>query len=934
VACATLVAGCTAEDPRPDVLLITVDTLRADRLGAWGYRVDTSPRMDALAARGVRFADVTVQWPKTRPSMASLLTGAHPRTTGLRLQPKRLPESLTVLPEIFAEAGYRTGAVVANFNVGRALGFDQGFEFFRESWRERWSEAQGDRPFRNEPGRVKEYTNATRVTGQALGWLRVLPGRERFFLWLHYMDPHGPYVPPERYGTFFLSEHPPEPLAGVKLPAYQVQHGPTGQPIGDLAFYRAQYDREVRYLDDEIGRLVDALHDLGRQNLLIVLTADHGESFREHGYYLEHGKLPYQPTAHVPAIVVHEGVLPAGRTVTAPVGVIDFAPTLLELAGLPVPQQFEGTSLAPLARGDAGAPVPERVYMESGYRAAAQRTVRDGRWKLVEVPDPRDRLDLTGARLELYDLEADPRELANVASAHPQVVARLAADLERWATATPDAGADAEVLDFEGLDAASKDLLRALGYIDGEADAVRAEDVEAGTSVVADGHARAEAAASDLSGVVLLVLDTLRADRLSIAGHRRTTTPAIDALARRGVLFEQAVTNAPWTLPAMIGLMTGRNPTAAVYGESGLRRSATEAIRDAGIRTAAFSEGGFVSAHFGFDRGFDEHAEYATKVKLTDTATVDEALRSKSSTHGVAETFSAAGQWLERNARDGRFFLLVHTYEPHTPYTSALYANGLRSGRIGLTLDQSDANRIHAGDWELRPAEFDHLEALYDGGVSTTDRHAGRLIGRLESLGLAERVAVIATADHGEDLGGRDPRHAADHGHSLYDELLRVPLVLHDPRLPEGGRREPSQVRLVDVMPTVIDLFGLPPLPDADGASLLPIARGEERGDRVAFARVTRKGPERVAVRRDGFKLIREVTGDGLGRAELYDLGADPGERNDLATAQPERVAALDAELRGYLDELSAEGALDFGLEHDDMPEALREQLRTLGYLE
>jgi arylsulfatase/uncharacterized sulfatase len=141
-------------------------------------------------------------------------------------------------------------------------------------------------------------------------------------------------------------------------------------------------------------------------------------------------------------------------------------------------------------------------------------------------------------------------------------------------------------------------------------------------------------------------------------------------------------------------------------------------------------------------------------------------------------------------------------------------------------------------------------------------------------------------------------------------------------------------VRLVDVMPTVFDLLDLPAPPDADGRSLLPLARGEESGDRVAFARVTRKGPDRVAVRRDGFKLIREMGPNGLGAAELYDLSADPGERNDLSAAEPERVAALDAELRAYLEELRHEGALDFGLERDDMPDALREQLRALGYLE
>ncbi|MBW2448742.1 MAG: sulfatase-like hydrolase/transferase, partial [Deltaproteobacteria bacterium] len=532
VLAAAVLSGCGAQDTRPDVLLITVDTLRADRLGAYGYRLDTSPHIDALAARGVRFEDATVQWPKTWPSMASLLTGAYPKTTGLRLRPRILPESLTVLSEVFGEAGYRTGAVVANFNVGRALGFEQGFEFFQESWEERWQETAPRRRFVNQPGLVKKFTNAGVVNDQALGWLRSIPKKERVFLWLHYMDPHGPYAPPEPYRELFLSAHPPE-FATAPLPAYQLQTSPSGKTITDLGFYRAQYDREVRHLDDEIGRLLQALADLGRENTVVVLTADHGESFDEHEYYLEHGKLPYQPTAHVPAIIVHEGSVPAGRTVAQPVGVIDLASTLVELAGLPVPDQFEGTSLVPLIHGDASA-APLQVFMESGYEAEAQRTIREGRWKLVEVPSAADRQAMTGARFELYDLEADPRELANVASAHPETTARLALALARWAETGPASDDAAAELDVEGLDAASKEMLRALGYLDDAEPGGPAPAPKAPEEVAPP--APADAAPDELQGVVLIVLDTLRADRLSITGHAPTTTPALDALARRGVL--------------------------------------------------------------------------------------------------------------------------------------------------------------------------------------------------------------------------------------------------------------------------------------------------------------------------------------------------------------------------------------------------------------
>ena len=908
LALALALVACGSEPRPPDVLLITVDTLRADRLGAYGYRLETSPVLDALAARGVRFSDCTVQWPKTWPSMASLLTGAYPKTTGLGLTPHVIPESLTVLPEIFAAAGYRTGAVVANFNVGRTLGFQQGFEFFQESWQQKWQEQAGAQKFRNQPGRVKRFTNATLVDDQALAWLRTIPSDQRVFLWLHYMDPHGPYVPPEAYATRFLSDHPVEIVPLEKLPPYQRQNSRSGRTIRDLGFYRAQYDREVRYFDDELARLLDGLKALGRRDTLIVLTADHGESLGEQGYFLEHGKLPYQSTAHVPALIVRDGHVPAGRTVEQPVGLIDLAPTLVELAGLEPPAQFEGTSLVPLLQGDESA-APRHVFMESGYaEGEPQRTVREGRWKLIQVSSVEDRREMTGAAIELYDLEQDPGEQVNVASEHPDVVVRLVAALGHWAATGGELAQPGAERKPEALDPASREMLQALGYLEPEA-------------------AAADAPGGELQGAVLIVLDTLRADRLSISGYGRKTTPAIDALARRGVLFEQAVSGAPWTLPAMIGLVTGQRPSAAVYRGDRLQVSAVEALRRAGIRTAAFTEGGFVSAHFGFDLGFDEHHERATKVRLVADGRTD-----GEASLGIEDTFGAAMDWLD-GVGGRRFFLLVHSYEPHSPYRDRRYAKGLEPGRLGRTFEQLDSERIHLGELALTAGELDYLSALYDGGVAASDREVGRLVGHLDALGLGGRVAVLLTADHGEDLGGRDPHHAGDHGHSLYDELLRIPLVIRDPRMGSPGARVASQVRLLDVMPTVLDLLGAPPRPEADGRSLLPLVRGEEHGDRVAFARVTRKGPRRISVRQDGYKLIRELSGTQPGRVELYRLADDPGERHDRSGEEPERLRALDAELENYRAELRRKGALDFGLERDAMPEALRNQLRALGYI-
>ncbi len=440
--------------------------------------------------------------------------------------------------------------------------------------------------------------------------------------------------------------------------------------------------------------------------------------------------------------------------------------------------------------------------------------------------------------------------------------------------------------------------------------------------------------APSLDGVILVVLDTFRADRLSIDGYLRETTPVLDALAGRGVLFEQAITSAPWTLPAMISLMTGRPPSKAVYSEDLLLSSTVETLRDAGLHTVGFTEGGFFSSHFGFARGFVEHHEIDSKVHLVLAG------RTRPDRGGIEETFAAAERWL-RDDPALPFFLLIHSYEPHVPYRRSLYTAERSSGQLGRTFEDEDSRRIHLEEIELGEEELTYLAALYDGGIAVSDRHIGQLLAALEEVGLADRVAVVVTSDHGEDLGGRSPRRAGDHGHTLYDELLRVPLILYNPLETYSVERVTTQVRLVDLLPTVLDLFGLPPagavsaLSPADGRSLLPLLRGQEVGDRAAFSRVMRKGTHRVSVRLDGFKLIDQIDAEGARPSELYDLESDAGERSNLIAREGDRVAELAPMLAAFLEQQAALGVVDFRkVKTDELPARLRDHLRALGYVD
>lgn len=425
-----------------------------------------------------------------------------------------------------------------------------------------------------------------------------------------------------------------------------------------------------------------------------------------------------------------------------------------------------------------------------------------------------------------------------------------------------------------------------------------------------------------LDGVVLVVLDTLRADGLSSYGNPRPTSPRIDALAERSVLFERAVSAAPWTLPGFAGLLSGRYPTAQIL-DGHLRVSLVEPLREAGFRTAAFTEGGYVSSFFGLDRGFGTFTELEGPVELKAGG-----LRINQQGGGIEATFRSAEAWLGKQ-RDSRFFLMVHSYEIHTPYRRLEYAAALERGGLPETFETDDADRFATGAVQASEAELAYLRALYDGGIATADREVGRLLDAIEALGLAERTLVVLTSDHGEDLGDRSPLRAGNHGHSLYDELMLVPLIVHDPRRGAPVGRIAYQVRIVDVMPTILDLLGVPAPEGLDGRSLVRLMRGEETGDRPAFARLQKAGV-REMVRDRSHKLIRNVF-PIVPAIEFYNLADDPGEQRNLAKQRTEELAELSAALRELRTSVAEDGPPNYE-PHRTVPAELRERLEALGY--
>ena len=456
-----------ADVPPPSrILLVTIDTLRADHLSAYGYPRPTSPVLDRLAAEGVRFDRPAVQWPKTGPSFTSMFTATYPKDNGVvRRIGTPVPAEFTLLAEKLSAHGFATGAVVSNGAVASDFGFDQGFDAYVETWK--LDGAGGD------PNR------ATRVTDEALRVVEGFGDDRPYFLWVHYLDPHFPYTPPPEFADRFVGDDLFDPTERIDIDYDRRRKQMNGigwekvlEGRDDLAFYKARYDAEILYADSEVGRLLDALGvDDGGERTLVVVTSDHGESLGEHLYYFDHGRFGFQTCLRVPLIFHYPGVL-TPRVDTEPVELLHLAPTLLDFAGVDLAgaRWGQGESLVDRLMGAAGAPSPDLAFSEAGYGEAGawQRVVQDRRYKLVRArsPNAQQWLGGPGQPWVLYDLEADPGETVNRARELPEETQRLRRALLDWLeTERFPLGAEASSEEGE-MESRTRKQLEALGYLD------------------------------------------------------------------------------------------------------------------------------------------------------------------------------------------------------------------------------------------------------------------------------------------------------------------------------------------------------------------------------------------------------------------------------------------------------------------------------------
>lgn len=343
-----LLFGCGPKPP-PLLLLITVDTLRADHLGAYGSTLGRTPNLDALAEESLRFTASYAPAAYTLPSMASLHTGLYPEEAGILANHNLFRGSSVTLSEILRLEGWRTGAVVSNYVLRRGTGIETGFDAFDDQFTQ--SEAN-----RDQPERTAQHTTAAALA--VLDELLEAPGRG-IFLWVHYQDPHGPYLPPdglrERYLDAALAESDGQrelPSEGINpmgaIPRYQLTDDRY-----DVGFYRAGYSGEVQFADDQIGALLAGISTRGLlDDARIAVTADHGESLGEHDYWFSHGELLSDELVRVPLLLHAPGLTPGVRDDIA--SLIDLLPTLTAMVGIELGGSFRGRDL--LAAGAANEP--------------------------------------------------------------------------------------------------------------------------------------------------------------------------------------------------------------------------------------------------------------------------------------------------------------------------------------------------------------------------------------------------------------------------------------------------------------------------------------------------------------------------------------------------------------------------------------------------
>ncbi len=442
--------------------------------------------------------------------------------------------------------------------------------------------------------------------------------------------------------------------------------------------------------------------------------------------------------------------------------------------------------------------------------------------------------------------------------------------------------------------------------------------------------------------IVLISIDTLRPDHLGAFGYKRKTSPNIDALATSGALFENAISSTSWTLPAHAALFTGLSDS--VHGSDDVHRrlddsrhTLAERLSSLGYRTAGFFAGPFLHPTFGLAQGFDTYVDCSSYARISRRLAESTGTLYTPDLVGRAQrdvtnprVYLEVQRWLREN-QQSPFFLFIHLWDTHFDFIPPAPYDEMFDPEYEGEISGSKFMHDSRVNKNMSRRDLDHIIALYDGEIAWTDAHVGRILEDLDALGLSDRTIVALVSDHGEEFfehGGKG------HQATLYEEVIRIPLVLRYPERIAPGIRIPDQVRIIDLLPTLLELAGAPAPNDVMGQSLVPLLEGRTlEHDNLAISELNTLGKRLRSYRRNDRKLLRD---QGKRQSQFYDLRIDHRER------LPNHPTATPGDWERQLLRDASTGDAELARQRQrfpvDPPEPwlsaeLAEQLRVLGYL-
>ncbi len=883
---ALLLCGCpkTAREGLPNLVVISLDTTRADHLGLYGYFRDTSPRLDAFAEDALVFEQAYTPMATTLPTHASLFTGVLPIEHGVLANLGHggsrfeTTKELTTLAVEARRAGYATGGFVSAAPLKEGSGIEAGFDTFVQPG----------------PGEVLRTGDVT--AREALDWLS---GRDDapYLLFVHFFDAHWPFTQPGEGGITFRTDRELDQWIGTRGIAASSDREGVGPEASRDAHNR--YDAALRFQDEQLGRLLDALAarpDWDRTSVVIV--GDHGEGLSQHGH-AAHGRT-WNEQLHVPLLLRIPGETP--RRIPDLTSIVDVLATLLPRVDAPeLGRLLEQTS----GRDALGDRTPTRaLFAQDTGRVAGRDHYRlaltTPRWKYFRSQRP--------AAESLYDRLSDPFELKDVAALHPAELERLRAALDlqleqqrahaaalRGDAPPPERDVDPELLD----------QLRSLGYV---------------------GDASPTPSAPN---VLFVVWDTVRADHLSLYGYERETTPQLDAWATEARVFENAMASASSTVPTHASLFTGLLPSehgahAANQWLDDRFDTLAERFSRSGYRTYLWAANPHIGAAKNFAQGFereehpwdDERRQAARAIVARKSAApgTKGGTPSRARRAGATWPLASAGElaadafegFLDEVGDEAPWFAFLNYMEAHRPYLPteqsrrAMLADAAfdRSYTLEATWPQIWSHVFDVARFSDEDVAV--MRGMYDASLRDLDDLFAALRDRLARRGALDNTIVVLTADHGELLGEHG---LLDHQYSLYEPLVRVPLVVWAPGRIDAGRSD-APVMALDLHATLLELAGIE---ESDRPNLIA-----PRDDRVRLAeypaifakpfRALPRAKREQATARFQRRLRAVTSGTHKfiegedGRHELYDLSRDPGEQTDLSATAPatqERLQGL-----------------------------------------